>query len=302
MPQPNARSATIGIIALLGCALFWSLSGVLIKLLKQSGVDGVTIACTRSLIGGLVFLPLALRQAETLRNVHVGWLISGVALFTLMTTTYVISNTLTGAANAIILQCTSPLWVFVLSPFLLGETARRREAVMLLLAMAGIAVIFFGNPSRELPGLTIALFSGVWYGALTVVLRRLRPVAPLVVACLNTLGSGLILLPILLWNANGVPHWTGYQTALLLIMALVQFSAPYALFSWALQRVDAPRASLIVLLETVLNPLWAFLGVGEVPPTATLIGGGMILLSVIALLASSLQIRPWALLLQKQEQ
>lgn len=276
-----------GVLALLICALCWSLSGVLIKLLKQSGVDGVTIACTRSLIGGLVFLPLALRQRHTLRNVASPWIVVGVVLFTLMTTTYVISNTLTAAANAIILQCTSPVWVFVLSPFVLGESARRREVFALLLAMAGIAVIFTGNPSAELPGLTIALFSGVWYGALTVVLRRLRPVSPIAVACMNTIGSGLLLLPAMLWMCGGLPRWDAWQTALLLTMALVQFSAPYALFSWALQRVDAPRASLIVLLETVLNPLWAYLGVGEVPPPATLLGGAMILVSVIGLLVSS---------------
>ncbi|MBL8879542.1 MAG: EamA family transporter [Phycisphaerales bacterium] len=292
MSQRVAPSAKAGIAALLACAAFWSLSGLLIKLLKQSGVDGVTIACSRSLIGGLVFLPFALPQHKSLRNVHPGWIAAGVVLFTLMTTTYVISNTLTGAANAIILQCTSPLWVFMLSPFLLGETARRREALVLLLSMAGIGVIFFGNPSGELPGLTIALFSGVWYGALTVTLRRLRPVAPLVVTCVNTLGSGLILLPLLVWDANGVPQRTAYQLALLLIMALVQFSAPYALFSWALQRVDAPKASLIVLLETVLNPLWAYVGVGEVPPPATIVGGAMILASVIGLLAVSVRSQP----------
>lgn len=289
MPLRAARSAKVAVFALLACATFWSLSGLLIKLLKQSGVDGVTMACSRSLIGGLVFLPFALRQRESLRNVHPGWLAAAVLLFTLMTTTYVISNTLTGAANAIILQCTSPLWVFVLSPLLLGETARRRDALVLLLSMAGIAVIFLGNPGGELPGLTIALLSGVWYGALTVVLRRLRPVSPIVVTCLNTLGSGLILLPVLIWTANGVPQWTAYQSTLILAMALVQFSAPYALFSWALQRIDAPRASLIVLLETVLNPLWAYLGVGEIPPPATIVGGAMILASVIGLLAASMR-------------
>ena len=56
----------------------------------------------------------------------------------------------------------------------------------------------------------------------------------------------------------------------MLLLSLVQFTLPYVLFSWALQRVEAHRAALILLLETVLNPLWTYLLVGgwRKPPRA----------------------------------
>ena len=52
------------------------------------------------------------------------------------------------------------------------------------------------------------------------------------------------------------------------------------MFSWALKYVQAHRAALIVLLETVLNALWTYLIIGEMVPTATLIGGPLILFSI----------------------
>ncbi len=273
----------LGVAALLLCAALWSLNGPLIKLLDQEQVGGWTIACYRSLLGGLVFVPLALRRAGTLRAVRVGWPIAGVATFTLMTASFVIANTMTAAANAIVLQYTSPIWVFALSPLLLGEKPRRSEGLVLLLAMVGVGVIFSGNPSTHLAGLLVALLSGLGYGSLTVVLRGLRPVAPTVVAATNALGSGLLLtVPVALLGSFAL---TPYQWGLMLLLALVQFTLPYVLFSWALQRVEAHRAALILLLEVILNPIWTLLIVGERPPVATLWGGPLILFSVAGWLA-----------------
>jgi drug/metabolite transporter (DMT)-like permease len=195
-----------------------------------------------------------------------------------MTITFVVATTMTAAANAIILQYTSPIWVFLLAPLLLKERPGRIEGLVLLVAMAGVAVIFSGNTDTSAAGLLVALLSGFGYGSLTVVLRGLRPVSPTVVASLNALGSGVILLvPVALAHSFGL---TRYTFGLMLLMGLVQFTFPYLLFSWGLQYVEAHRAALIVLLETVLNPLWTYLIVGEAPPVATLWGGPLILLGV----------------------
>lgn len=269
----------LALLTLIACAALWSLNGPLIKLLSHASVPGVTIACYRSLLGGLVFLPLARRRLPTLRNVAPAWPIAAVLTFTLMTASFVIATTMTAAANAIILQYTSPIWVFLLAPLLLGEHPGRSEGLVLLIAMAGVAVIFVGQGSTNLAGLLIALVSGFGYGTLTVVLRALRPVSPMVVAGINTLGSGLLLIaPVAVW---GVFLLTPYQWALVLVLALVQFALPYVLFSWALQRVEAHRAALLLLLETVLNPIWTYLLVREAPPRATLLGGPLILLGVV---------------------
>ena len=275
--QSESRSWA-GVLALFLCAALWSLNGPLIKLLDAEHVPGITIACYRSLVGGIVFLPLAWRRFGTLRNVRPAWPVGSVLMFTLMTACFVIATTMTAAANAIILQYTSPIWVFLLSPLLLRESPGRTEGLVLLVAMAGVGVIFFGNAGTDTAGLVVALGSGLGYGALTVALRGLRRVDPFVVAAMNALGSGLLLLlPALAWGSFAM---TGRALWLVLLISLVQFTLPYVLFSWALQRVEAHRAALIVLLETVLNPLWTYLFIGEPVPRPTLLGGPLILLSV----------------------
>lgn len=280
-PAVPRQRPILGVTALLAAAALWSLNGVLIKQLNAADVPAITIACLRSLIGGFVFLPFAWHSRHTLRRTSPAWPIASVVTFTLMTSTFVIATTITTAANAIILQYTSAIWVFLLAPILLHEKARSGEGLILIVAMAGIGVIFFGHSSGtagSLRGLWIALVSGLGYGTLTVLLRGLRQVDPFVVSALNALGSGLLLvLPTLVW---GTFHLPPRMWGAVTFMALVQFVGPYFLFSWALRHVPAMRGGLIVLLEVILNPLWTFLGAGEVPHISTLIGGALILAGV----------------------
>lgn len=275
------RQTWSGVAALVVCAALWSLNGPLIKLLGASqGLDPLSIAFYRSLIGGVVLAPIAWSRRMTLQSVRPVWPLVCIAAFTLMTVCFVRATASGSAANAIVLQYTAPLWVFLLSPMLLGERPRRAEGAALLIAMVGIGVILAGHPPRELPVLAVALASGLGFGLLTVLLRRLRTVDATLVVAVNLLGSGLLLLGgVALWGRFAL---SGREAAMVLALALVQFAIPYVIYTWALQRVAAHQASLLVLLECVLNPLWTYLAIGEVPPTATLIGGPLILLGVAA--------------------
>jgi drug/metabolite transporter (DMT)-like permease len=270
-----------GITAILVTACLWSLNGPLIKLINENGrgASGVTIAFYRSFIAGFLFLPLAWRHRATYANAAWSWRVGSVCVFTLMTAAFVIATTLTAASNAIVLQYTAPFWTFALSPLLLKVRPRRNEGAVLLLSMAGVAVIYFGSPPSDSVGLLTALISGFGYGTLIVVLRGLRNVNPYAVVCMNCLGSGALLAPaVLRWSAFVV---TPAQFALIVVLGVFQFGLAYALFSWGLQRVEAHRASLISLLETILNPIWTFLFVGEAVPRPTWVGGPLILAGVV---------------------
>ncbi len=99
-----------------------------------------------------------------------------------------------------------------------------------------------------------------------------------VLAFLCCAGSGVVLvLPAMLADAT-VP--AGSNLLLLVLMGVVQFALPYVLYSAGIARVRAQVAILILMLEPVLNPLWVWLGRGEVPSPGTVIGGAVILISV----------------------
>jgi drug/metabolite transporter (DMT)-like permease len=303
-----------GILLLLAAGLFWSLNGALIKLINDGGrgPGGVTIALYRSLFAGLFLVPMArgrfhtLRVGPTFQSVKAGptfksvkarptfksvvqqlcpvrtAAVACVFFFTLMTVCFVVANTKTTAANAIILQYTSTFWIFGLSPWLLRENPRPREFGLLALAMLGIAVIFVGNAATSLPGLIIALASGLFFGLLTLMIRQLRDTDSAAVTVLNNLGSAALLLPVglLVGGLTLSPR----EWLLLIVMGVVQFGLPYYLYALGLARVAAYKAALLTMIEPVLVPVWTYLAVGETVPATTLIGAALILVALIAFL------------------
>ncbi len=286
-PSPSITPAQhrLGLIMLAVTAALWSLNGPLIKLLQTSPavVDGLSIAFYRSLIAGLALSPLALRGLPSLRSARPLALLGAVIFFTSLTATFVIATTRTQAANAILLQYTSTLWVCLLSPLLLRERIRPRDLAALGGAALGIIIIFGGQFSTDLAGLLIGLTSGVCFAGVTMLLRSLRACDSAAVAwLLNCGGAAILLLPAWKWGHAALDR---RAILLLIVLGVVQFGLPYYLYSWSLRRVLAYQAALITLLEPVLNPVWTYFAVGEVPTPTTLLGGLLILASLAAYIA-----------------
>jgi drug/metabolite transporter (DMT)-like permease len=273
-----------GILLLLAAAVLWSANGVFIKTLSAAGVDGWAIAAGRSLSAAIFLTPWALRHRRA--AVDARWLALTVLMFTLMSLTFVTATTLTSAANAIILQYTAPAWVFLLSPWLVGERSHPRQWLALSAAMIGVAVIFFDQYQGQRTGLAIALASGFVFGFQSVLFRKVRAVHPLALAWFTCLGSGVLLAPGLFRIMPEV--WTARSILLLILMGVVQFGGPYVLYAAGMKHVTAQQAILIIMLEPVLNPLWPWLLGIETPARSTLLGGAIILSAVAYLSIASL--------------
>ena len=257
------RRYLVGILLLLAAAVLWSLNGALIKLIYKDGQGppAVVIAFYRSLFAGWFLVPFAWGKLHTLRGSRDGRRfrirpagLSCVAFFTLMTVCFVAANTQTKAANAIILQYTSTFWVFGLSPWLLHERPRANDVALLALAIVGIGIIFFGQAGTDLLGLANALGSGLFFGLLTLMIRRMRDSDSAAVTVLNNLGSALLILPFAI--GIGGLMVSGRALFLLVIMGVVQFGIPYYLYTLGLVRVPAYQAAFITMVEPVLVPVW----------------------------------------------
>lgn len=281
-PMVGGDRSWLAIAAIVAAAVLWSLNGVLIKFLNDPAsarpLPGVTLAFYRSLLGGLVLVPFAWPRREQTPQRAVPWLIGSCICFTVMSVSFIVANTMTEAANAIILQYTSPMWVIALSPVLLQERVRRTDLLAMIIAMSGVAIIFAGN-GGDRAGLFYALLAGASYGILTITLRGLRDVSPLVVTAGNAVGSGVLIIPLV--TAVGTFEITLVQLAWVLILGLIGFTLPYVLFTWGLRRASAVFGALIVLIETILNPLWTWLILEEKPPLATLLGAPLILAAIV---------------------
>src|SRR5512144_2660943 len=141
-------------LLLLAAAVLWSTAGAAIK---SCGLDGWQISGGRSLVAAL-FLFAVVREARvrpTLRALAV----SVAYAFTVVL--FVLATKLTTAANAIFIQDTAPLWVLVLSPWLLRESPTRGELASVPVYATGLALFFVDELSPgQLAGNLAALASG----------------------------------------------------------------------------------------------------------------------------------------------
>jgi drug/metabolite transporter (DMT)-like permease len=267
--SPDSNIAR-GRLLIVSAALLWSLAGVFIKFLD---VPPLTIVFYRSFFACLIFTPFV-RRAD--------WRISGPVGLSVLTysaaiSAFVSANKLTTAANAIVLQYTAPIFVFLFSRIVLREKVTKLNGLALSAGMLGVAVISLDSAGEpEMAGVLLALLSGLLFAAYMINLRRTYNVSPIYLTWINNAVCALLLL--LVVKSQLVLTWN--QLGILAVMGAVQLGLPYFLFSKGLQSVSLQEASLIALIEPVLNPIWVAVTVGEIPSTATLTGGGMILMGL----------------------
>jgi drug/metabolite transporter (DMT)-like permease len=266
----EVRGVASGRLLIVAAAFLWSLAGVFIKFLD---LPPLTIVFYRSFFAALIFTPFLRRKYLRIDRP----ILISVISYTATISAFVSANKLTTAANAIVLQYTAPLFVFLFSGIVLGEKISRLNGFTLAASMIGVAIIFLGSAGQpDMAGVLLALLSGALFAAYMINLRKTQAVSPVYLTWINNVVCALLLL-LVVKSQLGL---TSTQLGIVAAMGAVQLGLPYFLFSKGLQTVPLQEASLIALIEPVLNPLWVALVVGELPSIATVAGGGMILVGL----------------------
>lgn len=253
-------------LLVLAAAVLWSTGGAAIKL---CGLSAWQIAGGRSLVAALFLLAAA---PEARRRPSPRALAVAVA-YAFTVVLFVLATKLGTAANAIFIQDSAPLWVLVLSPVLLGERPGRGELLAVPVYAGGLALFFLDELSAgQLAGNVAALASGVAFAFSIVGLRALRGAGPSALAWGNVVAA-VAMAP--LWPAGPAP--TALDLGLVAFLGVFQLGLAYLAFSRGVSGTPAVEASLLVLLEPVLNPVWALLLAGERPGPWAMAGGAVIL-------------------------
>lgn len=274
MSRPGALACVVAASAL------WSLSGAFKGVLLEStplhlnepAVLPMHIAFWRALAAGLVLIPLLRFGDLRWRPAMAGM----VVIFAAMNWMFVQALSRGTAANAIFLQYTAPLWLYVGGIALFGEKPDRRSTWAVLLGLIGVGVmVAAGWHNEQLDVVALALGSGVAYAGVLMFLRHLRDESPAWLTVQNHLGAALVLTPLIV----ALPMPSGGQLAWLTLFGAVQMGLPYVLMARGLSNVSAQEAGTLTLLEPLLNPLWAYLVVPEKEQIslATCLGGVFIL-------------------------
>src|SRR6266851_977306 len=223
--SPSRQAITRGRLCIALAALLWSTSGAFTKTLTlptalglhTPTIEPLQIAFYRALFAGLVLLPTLRRNDLSFRPLMLGM----AGCFAIMNATFVSALALGTAANAILLQYTGPMWMYLASVWWLGEPPDRRSFAALLIGVLGIGIIVWGGREEaQLNVIAIALASGLAYAGVIVCLRVLRDASPRWLTVLNQLASAVVLVP-LIWH---LPVPTVGQLGLLFVYGAAQMT------------------------------------------------------------------------------
>src|SRR5205823_123069 len=267
------RGMKAAVLAVAGAALLWSSGGFFSKI---APTPPLAVACGRSLVAGLFYLAILRPNLRAAR-----W--STAAAYAGCIVTFVTATRLTTAANAIFLQYTGPAYVLLLSPILLDEPFRAVDGFCVLLSLAGMSLFFVGKmEAGAAAGNALGIASGVFFALAIVLLRREAKAGSGDALPSVTLGNLLAAGLTLPWAMLALPQMTSLRGLLVLLyLGIIQLGAAYWLFVKGVRKVPAAEASLISMLEPVLNPVWVLIGTGERPGPWAIAGGAVVVASVV---------------------
>lgn len=299
-----------GAWAMVICAIGWSLAGVFMKYVN---INSFAMAGFRSVFAFITIaaltrhLPRFVIKTETGETDKKSTLYLWLAALNYAATMilFCLCNKLTYSANAVLLQYTNPAWIILLGPLLLGETNTHIDYVSIIGVVIGMLLFFaetiFGslfvnasaasenivaavNPDTVTLGNILALVSGITFGLTTIFQRKLQLISQGNTTNTNTAGDAFMIAQIItaafglifvFTTDNGIPD--KQSLLFLVLLGVVQMGIPNVAYTIGIKKVRALSASLITMLEPLMNPVWVFLFVHEVPSVFSIIGGIIIL-------------------------
>jgi len=267
------KSLNKGPLFMAAAAFCWSLGGLLFKFIPW---NAMSIIGLRALFAAIVF---AVFRKSIKVNLTRGNILA--ALFLSATTIlFVFSNRLTTAAAAVMLQFTAPIFILLIQFIFYKKKPKISEAVAVVVTILGMALFFAdGLYDGRLLGNILAVTSGLTF-AFVFVCNQRPDTQPEQSVMLGFLINAVIFTPFVLFDTNITAEIVPW--ILITIMGVVQVGFAYVFFTISIRTTPALLACLIVALEPVLNPIWVALFTPERPGRYAVIGGVIIVTTVVA--------------------
>ena len=273
----------------LGNGLMLALAGALLLtpdtlLMRLSGLDGGAMLAWRACLAGLVFLSIGLiaRFKEEKGNRA---RVSSFGFWSLVicqignASFFAFGIALAPVAVVLLAVATVPVIAALLGYFLLGEPADRRVWATIVLVFSGILMSVSGDIERgmnidfeTLLGACCGLAVAISLAFNFVIIRKNKTVPFELAIGLGALIAGCTAF--YLWPAAWQVR--GASLIYISVTGLIILPVSFFLLSKASRLTSAANVSMIMLLETVLGPLWVWLGIKETPNSLTLLGGVLV--------------------------
>jgi drug/metabolite transporter (DMT)-like permease len=281
-PFPPAAALVIAVVAV-------SWAGPLVRFTEAPAL--VVAAWRLVLSTALIFTVLVLRGGPVPRLAPRDWMLAATAgvFLALHFWSWIASLDLTTVSSSVVLVSTQPVFVALLSGVFLGEAATRAQWLGIGVAVAGAAVIAWGDfalGGQALLGDLLALAGAVFVSIYYVIGRRLRAQLDLwwYIGIIYGIAAAVLMAAALLAPGVSVTGYGGRDWLVFAALAAGPMMLGHTLVNYALRYVRAYMANLALLGEPVGATLiaWLLPAIGEVPGPQTL-AGGLLILTGIAL-------------------
>ena len=281
--MPNQLSHRSALLLMVCAALLWSIAGVFTRHLDE--VRGFEITFWRSLFTAIFVAATLIWQRKSkvfiaVRNVGAIGVLSGF-FWGLMFSCFMMALTMTTVANTMVVDSIVPFLTVIFAWIFLKQKTPLRTWVAIALASLGVVWMFVGSMaefgSTHLAGMVVALVVPFAAASNFVILKKVGHATDLIpTVFLGAVFSACLMLPLALPLQASL-----HDIGIMAILGVFQLGLPCMLLVKASRSLTAHEISLIAMLEIVLAPLWTWLGAGEVPSQATLIGGGFVLMALV---------------------
>ena len=280
MNPSSATNRPRGIALMLGAGLCWSLGGIIVRSLTLTDVWEIVFWRAFFMVAFLAVLLLALRRRgaiSSVRGIGVVGMLSGACLAAQIYF-FILALSNTTAANTFVLMSLSPLFAALAGWLFLRERVAWHTWVAIAFALGGIAVMFGeGISNGRWLGNVFALCVPLGYACQIIFVRKVQGTRGQAPDLLPTvfIGGLMAMTPALFlgWPLEA----SARDMSLLALMGCVQLGLGCWLMTLAVRHLRAAEMGLLALTETLLAPLWVWLGVGEAPGVAALAGGALII-------------------------
>lgn len=268
-----------GLIFISFAALMWSSGGLFIKVLT---LDAFQISFYRSLIATLTILIISIYQKRNLKFEFDIISILCSVCYAFILVLFVIATKLTTAANAIFLQFTAPIYLLVLEPVFLKTKFEKNNLAALIFCFAGMSLFFFGKLDlSDIKGNLFAIGSGISFALFSLFLKWKKQIHKSESTIIYIITGNILVCIFCLPVVYDKLLLDSSQFLILLFMGIFQIGISYIIFNEGIKYISATESMIIAMLEAVLNPVWVFMGVGEVPSVYSIAGSVIIILAII---------------------